>query len=86
MSDEHQAQQARPHDVVIAEVMDSCRAKSEHEWYAAREIERLRARIEEQHGEIGLLLKRIEELEEELTDARAEIIRMQSKMMGVDDD
>jgi len=72
MSDEHQAQQARPHDVVIAEVMDSCRAKSEHEWYAAREIERLRARIEE--------------LEAELTDARAEIIRMQSKMMGVDDD
>jgi len=31
-------------------------------------IERLRARIEEQHGEIGLLLKRIEELEANIFD------------------
>ena len=36
-----------------------CEGFQEHD----HEIERLRARIEEQHGEIGLLLKRIEELE-----------------------
>jgi len=35
----------------------------EHVLMPWSEYERLRARIEEQHGEIGLLLKRIEELE-----------------------
>jgi len=41
---------------------------------AKKEIERLRARIEEQHGEIGLLLKRIEELERLLRRYRREVL------------
>lgn len=39
---ETQAYQARPHAEIIAEVMDVCLAKSEHEWAAFNEIKRLR--------------------------------------------
>lgn len=39
---EQQCKQARPHDELIAELLDSRRAKTEREHAAAREIERLR--------------------------------------------
>ena len=43
--------QARPHADVLREVMDPCRAKSEHEWIAAREIDALAARLVEAERE-----------------------------------
>lgn len=43
MADE---KRATPHDVLIARVMDVNRAKSDEEWAAAREIERLRAQLD----------------------------------------
>ena len=37
--------QATPHDALIAQIMDSRVPKTEREWAAAREIERLRSEL-----------------------------------------
>ena len=42
---EQQCKQARPHDELICELLDSRRPKTEREHAAAREIERLRAEL-----------------------------------------
>jgi len=64
----------------------SCEGFQEHD----HEIERLRAEnqtiIDKAFQQCEMDRKRIEELEEELTDARVEIIRMQSEMMEADDE
>ena len=44
---EQQCKQARPHDELICELLDSRRPKTEREHAAAREIERLRAELAE---------------------------------------
>ena len=41
----NEAAQARPHAELVAEVLDPCRPKSEHEHAAAREIEDLRLEL-----------------------------------------
>lgn len=46
MNSPSEACQARPEAEVLAEVMNPCRAKSEQEHVAAREIEKLRNQLE----------------------------------------
>jgi len=40
---EHKSHQATPHGTLLEQIMDPCQPKSEREWAAKREIERLRA-------------------------------------------
>jgi hypothetical protein len=48
MTDQPEAKQATPHSQLISELMDSRVPKTEREHAAAREIERLRAALEQQ--------------------------------------
>jgi hypothetical protein len=47
MSDAEKAYQATPASTLEEEIMNPCIAKGEREWWAAAEIERLRAALEE---------------------------------------
>ena len=67
---EQQCKQARPHDELICELLDSRRPKTEREHAAVREIERLRHDIE-RHVEIACeLATENERLRAELTEAK----------------
>ena len=52
---EQQCKQARPHDELICELLDSRRPKTEREHAAVREIERLRAELASWQEAFGLL-------------------------------
>lgn len=43
--DSERRENGNTHSVLIAQILDCTRAKSEHEWAAAKEIERLRAEL-----------------------------------------
>ena len=45
MLGDNTAKQARPRQEVLAEVLSASRAKSEHEWVAANEIQRLQKEL-----------------------------------------
>ncbi len=49
---EQQCKQARPHDELIAELLDSRRLKTEREHAAAREIERLRELCDDLYSDL----------------------------------
>lgn len=67
---EQQCKQARPHDELICELLDSRRPKTEREHAAVREIERLRHDIE-RHVEIACeLATECERLRAELSELR----------------
>ena len=77
---EQQCKQARPHDELICELLDSRRPKTEREHAAVREIERLRHDIE-RHVEIACeLATECERLRAEL----AELRRFRKAIMDYD--
>jgi hypothetical protein len=67
MSDAEKAYQATPASTLEGQIMNPCIAKNEREWWAAAEIERLRAEvkliIKERDRTFALMLHRAEKAE-----------------------
>ena len=73
---EQQCKQARPHDELICELLDSRRPKTEREHAAVREIERMRHDIERHIAIASEYATECERLRAELAACRAEIAQI----------
>lgn len=83
MSDDHKVYQATPSATLEQRIMDPRIAKSEAEWWAAREIDRLRAEINDMSDDVERLSLACAAEAVEADSLRAHIAGLESESFGL---
>ena len=70
--------QATPHGTLLEQIIDPCQPKNEREWAASREIERLKAELNDAEATVGLSGAECERHIQEVDASREAIERLEA--------